>query len=39
MMARVPGLIAQIREEQSRERPMRVIDPTNQTYDGMRREE
>jgi citrate synthase len=39
MMARVPGLIAHIREEQTRERPMRVIDPRNQSYDGVQREE
>lgn len=36
MMARVPGLIAHIREEQTRERPMRVIDPRNQLYDGQK---
>lgn len=34
MMARVPGLIAHIREEQARERPMRVIDPRGAAYDG-----
>lgn len=38
MMARVPGLIAHIREEQTRERPMRVIDPRNQAYDGPQRD-
>jgi succinyl-CoA synthetase alpha subunit len=37
MMSRVPGLIAQIREEQTRERPMRVIDPRNHRYDGFQR--
>ena len=34
MIARLPGLIAHIHEEQSRERPMRVIDPRNHAYDG-----
>jgi citrate synthase len=34
MMARVPGLVAQVHEEQSRERPMRRIHPTDHTYDG-----
>lgn len=34
MIARVPGLIAHIREEQSRERPMRVIHQRNHGYDG-----
>lgn len=34
MMARVPGLVAQVNEEQSRERPMRRIHPTDHTYDG-----
>lgn len=34
MMARVPGLVAQIREEQTRERPMRTIDPHASEYDG-----
>jgi succinyl-CoA synthetase alpha subunit len=34
MMARLPGLIAHIREEQSRERPMRLIHPSNHGYDG-----
>jgi citrate synthase len=34
IMARVPGLVAQIFEEQSRERPMRRIHPTDVTYDG-----
>ena len=34
MISRLPGLIAHIREEQSRERPMRVIDPQNHVYDG-----
>lgn len=37
IMARVPGLIAHIREEQTRERPMRVIDPGKQRYDGAHR--
>jgi citrate synthase len=34
IMARVPGLVAQISEEQTRERPMRRIHPTDITYDG-----
>lgn len=34
IMARVPGLIAHIYEEQIRERPMRKIHPTDHTYDG-----
>lgn len=34
MMARVPGLIAHIHEEKSRERPMRRIHPTDHDYDG-----
>ncbi|MBK8023710.1 MAG: citryl-CoA lyase [Chloroflexi bacterium] len=34
MIARLPGLIAHVHEEKTRERPMRVIHPTNHTYDG-----
>ena len=34
IMARVPGLVAQIFEEQIRERPMRLIQPTEVSYDG-----
>lgn len=34
IMARVPGLIAQIHEEQTSERPMRRIHPTDHDYDG-----
>ena len=34
MIARLPGLIAHIQEERSRERPMRVIDPRHHAYDG-----
>ena len=34
MMARVPGLVAHIYEEMTRERPMRRIHPTNHQYDG-----
>lgn len=33
-IARVPGLILQAHEEQSRERPMRRIHPTEISYDG-----
>src|SRR5262252_6680804 len=34
MIARTPGLIAHAIEEQTRERPMRRIDPVNHGYDG-----
>jgi citrate synthase len=34
IMARIPGLVAQIFEEQTRERPMRRIHPTDVSYDG-----
>jgi citrate synthase len=34
MMARLPGLVAQVHEEKSRERPMRTIHPTDYEYDG-----
>jgi succinyl-CoA synthetase alpha subunit len=34
MIARAPGLIAHVIEEQTRERPMRRIDPVNHGYDG-----
>src|SRR4029077_12623190 len=34
MVARTPGLIAHVIEEQNRERPMRRIDPVNHGYDG-----
>ncbi|NWG18176.1 MAG: citryl-CoA lyase [Chloroflexi bacterium] len=34
MMARLPGLVAQVHEEKTRERPMRVIHPTDHEYDG-----
>ena len=34
MMARLPGLIAHIREERTRERPMRVINSNEHSYDG-----
>jgi succinyl-CoA synthetase alpha subunit len=34
MIARTPGLIAHVLEEQTRERPMRRIDPVNHGYDG-----
>jgi citrate synthase len=34
MIARTPGLVAHVTEEQSRERPMRRIDPVNHAYDG-----
>jgi citrate synthase len=34
IIARVPGLIAHATEEQSRQRPMRQIDPADVLYDG-----
>jgi succinyl-CoA synthetase alpha subunit len=34
MIARTPGLVAHVLEEQTRERPMRRIDPVNHGYDG-----
>lgn len=34
MIARVPGLIAHIYEEKTRQKPMRKIHPTDVTYDG-----
>jgi succinyl-CoA synthetase alpha subunit len=34
MIARTPGLVAHVTEEQTRERPMRRIDPINHAYDG-----
>ena len=34
MIARTPGLVAHVREEQSRCKPMRKIDPIAHTYDG-----
>jgi succinyl-CoA synthetase alpha subunit len=34
MIARTPGLIAHVIEEQTREKPMRRIDPVNHSYDG-----
>ncbi len=34
MIARTPGLVAQVVEEQTRERPMRRIDPERHAYDG-----
>ena len=34
MIGRTPGLVAHVIEEQSRERPMRRIDPLNHGYDG-----
>jgi citrate synthase len=34
VISRVPGLCAHVLEEQRREAPMRVIDPTKHTYDG-----
>lgn len=34
IMARVPGLVAHVYEEQTRERPMRAIHPTEHDYDG-----
>lgn len=34
MIARVPGLVAHVVEEQHRMKPMRKIDPVNHAYDG-----
>jgi citrate synthase len=34
IMARVPGLVAHIHEERTRQRPMRPIHPTDHDYDG-----
>jgi succinyl-CoA synthetase alpha subunit len=34
MIARTPGLVAHVIEEQIREKPMRRIDPVNHGYDG-----
>jgi citrate synthase len=34
MIARTPGLVAHVIEEESRDRPMRRIDPVNHGYDG-----
>ncbi len=34
MIARTPGLVAHVLEEQKRERPMRRINPTDHSYDG-----
>lgn len=34
MIARVPGLVAHVAEEQARMKPMRKIDPENHAYDG-----
>jgi citrate synthase len=34
MIARTPGLVAHVLEEQAREKPMRRIDPVNHGYDG-----
>jgi citrate synthase len=33
-IARLPGLVAHVYEEQSRQKPMRRIDPVSHTYDG-----
>jgi citryl-CoA lyase len=34
MIARTPGLVAHVNEEQSRQKPMRKIDPVAHRYDG-----
>jgi citrate synthase len=34
IIARLPGLVAHVLEEQAREKPMRRIDPENHVYDG-----
>ena len=33
MIARLPGLVAHVHEEQTTQRPMRKIDPVNHTYE------
>jgi citrate synthase len=35
MMARLPGLVAQVYEEKTAQKPMRVIDPLHYRYDGV----
>ena len=34
LIARTPGLVAHVTEEQTREKPMRRIDPVRHGYDG-----
>jgi len=34
MIARCAGMVAHVREEQTRMKPMRKIDPVDHTYDG-----
>ncbi len=34
MIARMPGLVAHVHEEKTRQKPMRRIDPVNHSYDG-----
>ena len=34
MIARTPGLVAHVTEEQTREKPMRRIEPVRHGYDG-----
>ena len=34
MIARTPGLVAHVIEEQTREKPMRRTDPVKHAYDG-----
>ena len=34
IMARVPGIVAHVYEERTRQKPMRRIDPNAHTYDG-----
>ena len=34
MIARTPGLVTHVLEEQTREKPMRRIDRINRSYDG-----
>lgn len=36
MIARTPGLVAHVHEEQTTQRPMRKIDPVNHVYEGRR---
>ena len=34
MISRLPGIVAHAIEEQARQAPMRLIDPTEHVYDG-----
>ncbi len=36
IIARIPGLIAHVIEEQTQQKPMRMINPTNYEYTGFK---